>query len=337
MDDMIADIGMEYDLGSGDQHPPPEVQNFYKLLAILEEKVHDGTTLTVLQAVTRLMVLKSKYNFSNQCYNDIVKLIIDLIPALKNLYQSKKIVVGLGMNYEKIDACEKNCMLFWKEHTHDTECMHCGRSRYVKVINEDGVSITTKVAIKQLHYIPITPRLKRLFLSKETTKQMRWHKEGKRDSEDSDIMSHPADGAAWQALDCFDLEFARDPRSVRLGLSMDGFQPHSTDSSPYSCWPVFVMPYNLPPNIWLKHGFIFLAFVIPGPKELKKQMNVFMQPLFEELKKLWPGVDAYDSHLKCRFNLRAAYLWLIHDYLAYDKFVGWCVDSRLNCPVCMDD
>jgi hypothetical protein len=30
----------------------------------------------------------------------------------KDLYQSKKIVVGLGMNYEKIDVCEKNCMLF---------------------------------------------------------------------------------------------------------------------------------------------------------------------------------------------------------------------------------
>jgi hypothetical protein len=26
---------------------------------------------------------------------------------------------------------------------------------------------------------------------------MRWHKEGKHDSEDSDIMSHPADGEAW--------------------------------------------------------------------------------------------------------------------------------------------
>jgi hypothetical protein len=25
MDDMIADIGMEYDLGSRDQDPPPEV------------------------------------------------------------------------------------------------------------------------------------------------------------------------------------------------------------------------------------------------------------------------------------------------------------------------
>jgi hypothetical protein len=48
MDDMIADIGMEYDLGSGDQHPSPEVQNFYRLLAASDEKVHDGTELTVL-------------------------------------------------------------------------------------------------------------------------------------------------------------------------------------------------------------------------------------------------------------------------------------------------
>jgi hypothetical protein len=85
MDDMIADIGMEYDLGSGDQHPLPEVHNFYRLLAASEEKVHDGTALTVLQVVTRLMVMKSKYNFSNQCYNDIVKLIIDLIPAKHNM------------------------------------------------------------------------------------------------------------------------------------------------------------------------------------------------------------------------------------------------------------
>jgi hypothetical protein len=66
--------------------------------------------------MTHLMGMKSKYNFLNQCYNDIVKLIIDLILAkhnmLKDLYQSKKIVTGLGMNYEKIDMCEKNCMLF---------------------------------------------------------------------------------------------------------------------------------------------------------------------------------------------------------------------------------
>jgi hypothetical protein len=83
-----------------------------------------------------------------------------------------------------------------------------------------------------------------------------------------------------------------------------------------------VMPYNLPPNKCLKEGFIFLTLVILGPKEPKKQMNIFLCSLMEDLKELWEGVDAYDSHLKCRFNLRAAYMWSIHDYLAYGKFVG---------------
>jgi hypothetical protein len=120
-----------------------------------------------------------------------------------------------------------------------------------------------------------------LFLPEETAKQMRWHHEGKRESKDPDIMSHPTDSDAWQTLDRFDLEFARDPRSVRLGLSTDGFQPHNTNSHPYSCWPVFVMPYNLPPDKCLKERFIFLSLVIPGPKELKKQMNIFLQLLLE--------------------------------------------------------
>jgi hypothetical protein len=42
------------------------------------------------------------------------------------------------VNYKKIDVCKKNHMLFLKEHKDDAECMHYSRSRYVKVINEDG-------------------------------------------------------------------------------------------------------------------------------------------------------------------------------------------------------
>jgi hypothetical protein len=56
------------------------------------------------------------------------------------------------------------------------------------------------------------------------------------------------------------------------------------------------MPYNLPPNKCLKQGFVFLALVIPGPKEPRKQMNIFLHPLMEEMKELWQGVDAYDRH-----------------------------------------
>jgi hypothetical protein len=75
------------------------VQNIYRLLTASDEKVHVGTKLTILQAVTRLMGMKSKYNFLNQCYSNIVKLIIDLIPAKhnmsKDLYQSKKTLTVL--------------------------------------------------------------------------------------------------------------------------------------------------------------------------------------------------------------------------------------------------
>jgi hypothetical protein len=46
MDDMVADIGRGCDLESKD--PPPEVQNFYRLIAASEEKVHDGTDMTML-------------------------------------------------------------------------------------------------------------------------------------------------------------------------------------------------------------------------------------------------------------------------------------------------
>jgi hypothetical protein len=80
---------------------------------------------------------------------------------------------------------------------------------------------------------------------------MRWHKKGICNSEDADIVSHPTDAETWHALDHFNPEFARDPRSVRLCLSTDGFQPYSSDSTAYSCWPIFVMPYTicLPTNV----------------------------------------------------------------------------------------
>jgi hypothetical protein len=57
--------------------------------------------------------------------------------------------------------------------------------------------LAQKWGVKQLYYMPITPMLKRLYLSEEAAEQMRWHKEGKCDSEDLDIMSHPADSEAW--------------------------------------------------------------------------------------------------------------------------------------------
>jgi hypothetical protein len=48
MDGMVADIGRGYDLESED--PLLEVQNIYRLLAASEEKMHDGTDITIVGA-----------------------------------------------------------------------------------------------------------------------------------------------------------------------------------------------------------------------------------------------------------------------------------------------
>jgi hypothetical protein len=62
------------------------------------------------------MIIKSKYFFSNSCYNDLMKLISDILPKphkmSKDMYKSKKLLSSLGMIYEKINVCPDNYMLF---------------------------------------------------------------------------------------------------------------------------------------------------------------------------------------------------------------------------------
>jgi hypothetical protein len=107
------------------------------------------------------MPLKTRFFFSNNCYNALLKLFRDVLlnpnKLPKDMYHSKKLVKGPSMDYEKIDVCRNSCMLFWKEHKDEKQCLKCGKPRYVKVVNDDGETETTEVAHKQVRYMPITP------------------------------------------------------------------------------------------------------------------------------------------------------------------------------------
>jgi hypothetical protein len=85
-------------------------------------------------------------------------------------------------------------MLFWKEHANEKKCLECGQSRFIEVVTQDGKRVMIEVTHKQLRYFPITPRLKRLFISKRTVRRMRWYKEGIR--ENDRVMVHPSDSEA---------------------------------------------------------------------------------------------------------------------------------------------
>jgi hypothetical protein len=138
--------------------------------------------------------------------------------------------------------------------------------------------------------------MKQLIISKKTARHMRWHKEGV--CENDQVMVHPSDSEAWKALDDFNPDFARDAQNVCIELAIDGFTSYNTSASSYSCWPVFTIPYNLPPALCMKYEYMFLCLIIPRPDRPGSSINVMMKPLIEELKQLWQGVEAYDFDQK---------------------------------------
>jgi hypothetical protein len=93
MDEMLNAIYPEFEADFGDP-PTPEFQKFFELLKASEEVVHEHTIMYVLSFVTRLMAIKSKYVFSNNCYKELLKLFNDVFPVNhkvpRDMYQSKK-------------------------------------------------------------------------------------------------------------------------------------------------------------------------------------------------------------------------------------------------------
>jgi hypothetical protein len=141
MDEMLNAICPEFEADFEDP-PTLEVQKLFELLKASEEAVHEHTTMFVLSFVTRLMAIKSKFASSNYCYKELLKLISDVLSdnhkLPRDMYQSKILLSGLGIDYEKINVCQDNRMLFWKEHINEKKCLKCGKSQFVEVINVDS-------------------------------------------------------------------------------------------------------------------------------------------------------------------------------------------------------
>jgi hypothetical protein len=100
------------------------------------------------------------------------------------------------------------------------------------------------------------------------------------------VMVHPSDSDAWKALDNFDPEFTQDARNVCIGLATDSFTPFGDNATSYSCWPIFVVPYNFPPSLYMKYEFMFLCLVVPGPNHPRLNINMMLKPLIDKLKEL---------------------------------------------------
>ena len=93
------------------------------------------------------------------------------------------------------------------------------------------------------------------------------------------VTRHPADSLAWKKFDEMHPSFASEPRNVRLGLAIDGFNLFGSMSVSYSNWPIVVFPYNLPMWMCMKKPFFMLSLLIPGPETPKDKIDVCLRPL----------------------------------------------------------
>ena len=100
-------------------------------------------------------------------------------------------------------------------------------------------------------------------------------------------MRHPSYSSSWNLVDHRWPEFSLEPRNLRLAISAEGINPHSSLSRKHSCWPILMIIYNLPPWLCIKIKFMMLSLLISGPRKPGNDIDIYLASLIEDLKTLW--------------------------------------------------
>ncbi|GAU34021.1 hypothetical protein TSUD_393670 [Trifolium subterraneum] len=306
-----------------------------------EEDEYDGDQLPNANAQRFFNLLKD----TNEPMDAIAKLVLDTTPIFarsdlpQTYYEAKQLVSKLGLGVKRIHCCINGCMLFYNEFgvSDDdlVQCKFCQEPRYRQTKNLRS-NRGKPIPRKAMFYLPIVSRLQRLYASLQTARKMTWHSENYEQRKRSGELRHPSDGLAWKHFDQVNPGFALEPRNVRLRLCSDGFTSYTQASAtPYSCWPIIVTPYNFPPKMCMSKPYMFLAAVIPRPSSPTAGIDIYLQPLVDDLKRLWEGVVTYDINRKQNFIMKVTLMWPINDFPVYGMLSGWGTHGKLACPICM--
>ena len=72
----------------------------------------------------------------------------------------------------------------------------------------------------------------------------------------------------------------------------------------------YVDDLYLPPWMCIKSEYLILSLLIPGPRSPANDIDIYLQPLIDELKLLWDsGVETYDASRNETFQMRATLMW----------------------------
>ena len=87
---------------------------------------------SLLRFVQDILILKSKYGWSDRSFNDLLTLLAVVLPKPNfvptNTYQVKKLISPLTMGVERIHVCPNHCIIYRGVFKDLTKCPNCGAS-----------------------------------------------------------------------------------------------------------------------------------------------------------------------------------------------------------------
>jgi hypothetical protein len=70
---------------------------------------------------------------------------------------------------------------------------------------------------------------------------------------------------------------------VRFALSTNGMNPFGEMMNPHSTWPMILSLYNIPSSLCHKRKYLMLTILVSGLKQASIDIDVFLEPLMEEM------------------------------------------------------
>lgn len=322
-------------------HNERDSMKFSRLVSDSETPLYAGCKPkhTKLSATLDLMKLKASSGWTDKSFTELLRILKTMLPEENTLpettYEAKQVLCPLGLEVRRIHVCPNDCILYHKQYADLDACPVCKASRYKRKKSAgEGKKSKRGGPAKVVWYLPIIDRLKRIFANPKEAKLVRWHATERRND---GLLRHPADSIQWRNIDRMRKDFAADPRNMRICLCTDGMNPFGDMSSSHSTWPVLIANYNLPPWLCFKRKYIMLCLLIQGPKQPGNDIDVFLEPVIDDLEILWKeGVETWDAYGQENFKLRVLLFCTINDYPALGNLSGQTVKGKKACSDCME-
>ena len=237
--------------------------------AVATTPLYSGAQITILQAIVQYLYWFTEHpSISKDAHSSLLRYTHRFILPPDNLlpdsYESAmKLVEPFLVKPLTFHCCPNDCVIFRGENLHSEECPVCHAKRYI--------SGSSSVAVKRFIYLPIGPRLIRLFGTPNLACIVQSHSSSNcTDGTMFDIHQSPI----WKRAYSRDGIFCGDKRGIALSFCTNGVNPFSHNRVAYSMWPIVLSILNLPRKIRQSFSNLLLVGIVPAGTGGKEVTNI---------------------------------------------------------------